>query len=369
MLAAAGRRRRRSYAARPRPHRIPGAPMTYVAADDRYERMQYRRCGRSGLQLPAISLGLWHNFGRDRTLDSQRAILRRAFDLGITHFDLANNYGPPPGSAEENFGRLLGEDLAAVPRRAHHLHQGRLRHVAGAVRRVGIAQVPARQPRPEPRAHGPRLRRHLLLAPLRPRDAARGDDGRAGDRGAAGQGAVRRHLVVLAGARRARRWRSCAAWACRCSSTSPRTRCSTAGSRTACSTCWSRRASAASRSRRSPRACSPTATCRASPRAAARSENRFLSPDSLTDQAMDKVRALSGIAERRGQTARADGAGLDAARPARDVDARRRVAASSSSRPTSGALERLDFSADELAEIDRYATESSINLWACSSES
>src|SRR3954447_21047754 len=73
--------------------------------------MRYRRCARSGLQLPAISLGLWHNFGHDRPLDSQRAIVRRAFDLGITHFDLANNYGPPYGSAEENFGRLLHQDL------------------------------------------------------------------------------------------------------------------------------------------------------------------------------------------------------------------------------------------------------------------
>jgi L-glyceraldehyde 3-phosphate reductase len=73
--------------------------------------MPYRRCGRSGLKLPAISLGLWHNFGHDRPLDRQRAILRRAFDLGVTHFDLANNYGPPYGSAEENFGRLLAADL------------------------------------------------------------------------------------------------------------------------------------------------------------------------------------------------------------------------------------------------------------------
>ena len=71
--------------------------MTYVAAENRYDTMPYRRCGRSGLQLPPISLGLWHNFGDDRPLDSQRAILRRAFDLGITHFDLANNYGPPYG--------------------------------------------------------------------------------------------------------------------------------------------------------------------------------------------------------------------------------------------------------------------------------
>ena len=78
----------------------------------RYDAMPYRRCGRSGLLLPAVSLGLWHNFGDDKPLDGQRAIVRRAFDLGITHFDLANNYGPAPGAAERNFGRILREDLA-----------------------------------------------------------------------------------------------------------------------------------------------------------------------------------------------------------------------------------------------------------------
>jgi L-glyceraldehyde 3-phosphate reductase len=85
--------------------------MTYVADPERYERMPYRRAGRSGLLLPAISLGLWNNFGSDRPLETSRAIVRRAFDLGITHFDLANNYGPPYGSAEESFGRLLAADL------------------------------------------------------------------------------------------------------------------------------------------------------------------------------------------------------------------------------------------------------------------
>ncbi|SPF42800.1 aldo-keto reductase [Candidatus Sulfotelmatobacter kueseliae] len=87
--------------------------MTYVPASSRYDTMQYRRCGRSGLLLPAISLGLWHNFGGVDRLENCRAMLRRAFDLGITHFDLANNYGPPPGSAEENFGRILHADFAA----------------------------------------------------------------------------------------------------------------------------------------------------------------------------------------------------------------------------------------------------------------
>ncbi|MBF9133645.1 L-glyceraldehyde 3-phosphate reductase [Plantactinospora sp. S1510] len=86
--------------------------MTYVAADDRYDSMTYRRAGRSGLRLPAISLGLWHNFGEERPWQQQRQICRRAFDLGVTHFDLANNYGPPPGSAERNFGQVLAADFA-----------------------------------------------------------------------------------------------------------------------------------------------------------------------------------------------------------------------------------------------------------------
>ena len=84
---------------------------TYLPAAGRYDAMRYRRAGRSGLHLPAVSLGLWQNFGDDRPLEGQRAIIRRAFDLGITHFDLANNYGPPYGSAEENFGRILATDL------------------------------------------------------------------------------------------------------------------------------------------------------------------------------------------------------------------------------------------------------------------
>uniref|UniRef100_A0AAU2JU44 L-glyceraldehyde 3-phosphate reductase n=1 Tax=Streptomyces sp. NBC_00049 TaxID=2903617 RepID=A0AAU2JU44_9ACTN len=85
----------------------------YRAEPSRYDSMEYRRTGHSGLKLPAISLGLWHNFGDDASLESQRAILRRAFDLGVTHFDLANNYGPPPGSAELNFGKIFSQDFAS----------------------------------------------------------------------------------------------------------------------------------------------------------------------------------------------------------------------------------------------------------------
>jgi L-glyceraldehyde 3-phosphate reductase len=87
--------------------------MEYIPSADRYDTIPYRRCGRSGLMLPPISLGLWHNFGQDRPFETQQAICRRAFDLGITHFDLANNYGPPYGAAEENFGRMLATDFAA----------------------------------------------------------------------------------------------------------------------------------------------------------------------------------------------------------------------------------------------------------------
>ncbi|MFJ4919708.1 L-glyceraldehyde 3-phosphate reductase [Streptomyces sp. NPDC088725] len=85
---------------------------SYLASDNRYDSMEYRRTGRSGLKLPAISLGLWHNFGDDYALNTQRSILRRAFDLGVTHFDLANNYGPPAGSAELNFGKIFAQDFA-----------------------------------------------------------------------------------------------------------------------------------------------------------------------------------------------------------------------------------------------------------------
>ncbi|MEN4043211.1 MAG: L-glyceraldehyde 3-phosphate reductase [Anaerolineaceae bacterium] len=85
--------------------------MNYLAAQNRYDQIRYNRCGRSGLKLPAVSLGLWHNFGGVDTLENSRAMLRQAFDLGITHFDLANNYGPPPGSAEETFGLIMAQDL------------------------------------------------------------------------------------------------------------------------------------------------------------------------------------------------------------------------------------------------------------------
>lgn len=88
--------------------------MVYQPDENRYQTMSYHRCGRTGLKLPAVSLGLWHNFGDSTLVENSRALLRHAFDQGITHFDLANNYGPPPGSAEENFGRILRQDFASL---------------------------------------------------------------------------------------------------------------------------------------------------------------------------------------------------------------------------------------------------------------
>ncbi len=121
----------------------------------RYDTMQYRRVGRSGLHLPVISLGLWHNFGGVDGLENCRAMLRRAFDLGITHFDLAYNYGPPPGSAEANFGRLFAEDF--LPHRDElvisTVNQGWISYVAGALSQMGFAQKFNFKFRSKPKTH------------------------------------------------------------------------------------------------------------------------------------------------------------------------------------------------------------------------
>ena len=153
--------------------------MTYIPADNRYDTMVYRRCGRSGLKLPAVSLGLWHNFGDDTPHETKRAICRTAFDHGITHFDLANNYGPPPGSAEEAFGEILRTDFAGYRDELIISSKAGYLHVARALRRVGQPQVPDRVLRPVAEADGARLCRYLLFAPLRSRHAAGGDHGRA----------------------------------------------------------------------------------------------------------------------------------------------------------------------------------------------
>ena len=170
--------------------------MSYTPADDRYERMSYRRCGASGLLLPAVSLGLWHNFGHDVPEATGREICRTAFDHGITHFDLANNYGPPPGSAESAFGRMLKADFAGYRDELVISSKAGYLMWPGPYGQFGSRKYPRRLLRPEPEADGARLRRHLLLPPLRPGHAARGDDGRARSHRPLRARALRRHLLL-----------------------------------------------------------------------------------------------------------------------------------------------------------------------------
>ena len=294
-------------------------------AADRYERMTYNRCGRSGLQLPAVSLGLWQNFGDDRPLDTSRAIVRRAFDLGITHFDLANNYGPPYGSAEENFGRLLRDDFAPYRDELVDLDEGRLRHVARPVRRMGLAQVPAREPRPEPRSgwasststsstrtastRTRRSRRRWARSTRAVRQGkalyvgissySAGEDARGGrDPARPGHAAADPPALVL--------------------DAEPLDRARPA-----------RHAGRARRrlhraSRRWRRACSPTGTSTGIPEGsrASRNELAVAGPAHRRDAGQDPRAERDRRAPR--PDARADGARLDAARPAGDLDARRR---------------------------------------------
>ena len=173
----------------------------YIPDPSRYDHATFRRCGNSGLVLPAISLGLWQNFGGADVFETGRATIRRAFDRGVTHFDLANNYGPPTArpkktSGDSEEGLWSPQGFPRPAQRARHFNKSRLGHVARPLRHRRLAQISARLARRQPQAHGPRLRRHLLRAPPLERLPARRDHGRAGLRGASGQSALCRHLVV-----------------------------------------------------------------------------------------------------------------------------------------------------------------------------
>ena len=224
--------------------------MGAVANGSRYDSMQYRRCGHSGLKLPAISLGLWQNFGGERPFEASRAIVTRAFDLGVTHFDLANNYGPPYGSAEETFGHILRKDLAAY------------RDELVVSTKAGYDMWPG--------PYGDWGSRKYLLASLDQSLARMGLDyvdifyshrfdpeTPLEETMGALDAAVRQGKALYVGisSYSAERTRAAAeilhGSGRRCSSTSPRIRCSTAGSSATCSARSSRSASAASRSRRS----------------------------------------------------------------------------------------------------------------------
>jgi len=340
--------------------------MAYVPATDRYDGMEYRRSGRSGLRLPAVSLGLWNNFGDDRPLDTSRAVLRRAFDLGVTHFDLANNYGPPYGSAEKNFGLLFREDFAPY------------RDELVLSTKAGYDMWPG--------PYGEWGSRKYLLASL-DRSLARmqvdyvdifyshrvDPDTPLEETMGALHTAVQQGKALYVGI----------------SSYGPEK---------------TREAAAIMRELGTPLlihqpsysllnrwiepelldvlddegigciAFSPLAqgvlTDRyldGIPEGSRASRDLSLSPDQLTEQTLAKVRALHEIATGRGQSL-AQMAIAWVLRDPRMTSALVGASSVAQLEANVGALDRLDFTADELAEIDRYATESEINIWAGSSE-
>ncbi|HZT14739.1 MAG TPA: L-glyceraldehyde 3-phosphate reductase [Gaiellaceae bacterium] len=339
--------------------------MPYTAASDRYERMQYRRCGRSGLQLPAISLGLWQNFGGERPLEASRAILRRAFDLGVTHIDLANNYGPPYGSAEETFGRVLRDDLRPYrdelvisTKAGYDMWPGPygewgsrkylLASLDQSLQRMGLDYVD--------------IFYSHRFDPETPLEETMG----------ALDAAVRQGKALYVGI----------------SSYSPR---------------HTREAAAILRDLGTPLlihqpsysmlnrwiepelldtleelgvGCigfSPLAQGLLTdkyldgvPEGSRASRPGSLSPDQLTDQTVAKVRALNELAKRRGQSL-AQTALAWTLRDPRMTSTLIGVSSLEQLEDSLRALDNLDFTEEELDEIDRYATESDINLWASSS--
>jgi L-glyceraldehyde 3-phosphate reductase len=341
--------------------------MTYVPAADRYERMSYRRSGSSGLKLPGVSLGLWQNFGHDRPLDGSRAIVRRAFDLGITHFDLANNYGPPYGSAEENFGRLLRQDL--TPYRDELIISSK----------AGYDMWPG--------PYGEWGSRKYLLASLDQSLSRMGLDyvdifyshrfdpeTPLEETMGALDTAVRQGNALYVGI-------------------------------SSYSAAKTREAHAILRELGTPLVIhqpsysmlnrwiepelldtlgelgigsivfSPLAQGMLTdkyldgiPKGSRASRHGSLSPDLISDQALAKIRALNEIASRRSQTL----AQLALAWTLRDPRVTSTLVGASSVEQLEAnvaALDKLDFTAEELAEIDKYATEADINIWAASSKS
>ncbi len=339
--------------------------MSYAAAVDRYDRMQYRRSGRSGLKLPALSLGLWQNFGHDRPLEVSRAIVRRAFDLGITHFDLANNYGPPYGSAEENFGQLLRSDL------------GPYRDELVISTKAGYDMWPG--------PYGEWGSRKYLLASLDQSLGRMGldyvdifyshrfdPDTPIEETMGALDSAVRQGKALYAGVSSysAVKTREAAAvlrdlgtpllihqpsysllnrWI------EPELLDTLAAVGAGC-ICFSPLAQGMLTDR----------YLNGIPEGSRASRDGSFSPLLLTDAALDKIRALNEIAAARDQTL----AQLALAWTLRDPRMTSALVGASSVEQLEAnvaALDRLELGEDELAEIDRYATDSGVNIWAASS--
>jgi L-glyceraldehyde 3-phosphate reductase len=339
--------------------------VTYVPAAGRYDGMLYRRCGRSGLLLPAVSLGLWQNFGDDRPLDSSRAIVRRAFDLGITHFDLANNYGPPYGSAEENFGRLLREDLAPF------------RDQLVISTKAGWDMWPG--------PYGDKGSRKYLLASLDQSLRRLGldyvdifyshrfdPDTPLEETVGALDAAVRQGKALYVGISSYSATRTAEAVAIL---RGMGTRLLMHQPSYSLLNRWIE-AELLDTLEEEGIGCigfSPLAQgmltdkyLHGVPEGSRASRPGTLSPDMLTEQTLAKIRALNEIARRRGQTL----AQMAIAWTLRDPRMTSTLVGASSVAQLEmnvAALDRLDFTDEELAEIDRFATESDIDLWATSS--
>ncbi|HEY3206928.1 MAG TPA: L-glyceraldehyde 3-phosphate reductase [Gaiellaceae bacterium] len=339
--------------------------MTYVPAPDRYQRMQYRRSGRSGLQLPAISFGLWNNFGSDHPLENSRAIIRRAFDLGITHFDLANNYGPPYGSAEETFGSLLRQDLRPFrdelvisTKAGYDMWPGPygewgsrkylLASLDQSLRRTGLEYVDIfYSHRFDPETPVEETMGALATAVQQGKALYVGvssySAGKTREAAAILRDLNTPLLIHQPSYSMLNRWiegellDTLEEEGIGCIGFSPLAQ----GMLT-------------------------DRYLEGIPDGSRASRNDTLSPDLITEETMAKIRALDELAARRSQTL----AQMALAWTLRDPRMTSTLAGASSVEQLEanvGALEHLDFSADQLAEIDRYATESDINLWAKSS--
>jgi len=339
--------------------------MTYVPAGDRYDRMIYNRCGRSGLLLPAVSLGLWQNFGGDRPLETSRTIVRRAFDLGITHFDLANNYGPPYGSAEETFGVLLQKDLAPFrdelvisTKAGYDMWPGPygdfgsrkylLASLDQSLKRMGLDYVDIfYSHRRDPGTPMEETLGALDTAVRQGKALYAGISSYSAERTAQAAGILRDLgtplLIHQPSYSMLNRWIE-------------RGLLDVLGDEGVGCIAFSPLAQGMLTDR----------YLGGIPADSRASRNGSLSPDMLTDQALEKIRALDALAKGRGQTL----AQMALAWTLRDPRMTSTLIGASSVaqlEDSLGALRMLDFTDDELAEIDHYATDGGINLWARSS--
>ncbi|HJS69501.1 MAG TPA: L-glyceraldehyde 3-phosphate reductase [Gaiellaceae bacterium] len=341
--------------------------MTYVPDESRYDRMLYRRCGRSGLDLPAVSLGLWWNFGHDRPFENGRAIVRRAFDLGITHFDLANNYGPPYGSAEENFGRMLAADLRPYrnelvistkagwdmwpgPYGEFGSRKYLLASLDDSLERMGLDYVDIfYSHRFDPDTPLEETMGALASAVQQGKALYVGISSYSAAKTAEAAAILRdlgiRLLIHQPSYSMLNRW------------IEPELL-DVLGEEGVGCICFSPLAQGMLTGK----------YLNGIPEGSRASRDYSLTKELLTDEALDKIRALNDLASGRGQTL----AQMALAWTLRDSRVTSTLIGASSVAQLEenvGALERLDFTDDELAEIDRHATDSGINIWASSSES